>query len=57
MKDVRKEAQTTAFGVLLAICGCHLINDMLQSLLAAVYPTLKSEFHLSFAQIGLVTLS
>jgi FSR family fosmidomycin resistance protein-like MFS transporter len=34
-----------------------LINDMQQSLLLAVYPTLKSEFHLSFAQIGLVTLT
>src|ERR1019366_1052989 len=36
---------------------CHLINDMLQSLLVATYPTLKTEFHLSFTQIGLVTLS
>ena len=46
-----------AFRVLLAICFCHLINDMLQSLLVASYPTLKAEFHLSFAQIGLVTLA
>jgi FSR family fosmidomycin resistance protein-like MFS transporter len=46
-----------AFPVLWSICGCHLINDMLQSLLVATYPTLKSEFHLSFAEIGLVTLS
>jgi FSR family fosmidomycin resistance protein-like MFS transporter len=52
-----KEAKKTAFGVLLAICSCHLINDMLQSLLAAVYPTLKADFHLSFAQIGLVTFA
>jgi FSR family fosmidomycin resistance protein-like MFS transporter len=52
-----KEAKNTAFGVLLAICSCHMINDMLQSLLAAVYPTLKAEFHLSFAQIGLVTFA
>jgi FSR family fosmidomycin resistance protein-like MFS transporter len=46
-----------AFPVLWSICGCHLINDMLQSLLVATYPTLKSEFHLGFAEIGLVTLS
>jgi FSR family fosmidomycin resistance protein-like MFS transporter len=46
-----------AFGVLLAICVSHAINDMLQSLLAAVYPTLQVRFSLSFAQIGLVTLS
>jgi MFS transporter, FSR family, fosmidomycin resistance protein len=47
----------TAYRVLLAICVCHLINDMLQSLLLAIYPTLKAEFRLSFAQIGLVTLA
>lgn len=52
-----KGPQRTAFGVLVAICLCHSINDMLQSLLAAVYPTLKIEFSLSFAQIGLVTLA
>jgi FSR family fosmidomycin resistance protein-like MFS transporter len=52
-----KDGERPAFGVLLAISSCHLINDMLQSLLVAVYPTLKSEFHLTFAQIGLVTLS
>jgi MFS transporter, FSR family, fosmidomycin resistance protein len=46
-----------AFRVLVAICFCHLINDMLQSLLVASYPTIKAEFRLSFAQIGLVTLT
>jgi FSR family fosmidomycin resistance protein-like MFS transporter len=45
------------FTVLLAICFCHLINDMLQSLLVAMYPTIKGEFHLSFAQIGLLTMT
>ena len=53
MKGIEKPA----FGVLVAICSCHLINDMLQSLLVATYPTLKAEFHLSFTQIGLVTLA
>jgi FSR family fosmidomycin resistance protein-like MFS transporter len=52
-----KPVDRPVFGVLLAICFCHLINDMLQSLLVATYPTLKAEFHLSFTQIGLVTLS
>ena len=52
-----KPVDRPVFGVLLAICFCHLINDMLQSLLVATYPTLKTEFHLSFTQIGLVTLS
>jgi FSR family fosmidomycin resistance protein-like MFS transporter len=46
----------TAFGVLATISVCHLINDMLQSLLPAIYPNLKLAMGLNFAQIGLVTL-
>ncbi|WP_218964258.1 MFS transporter [Sphingobium sp. IP1] len=46
----------TAFGVIVAISFCHLLNDMMQSLLPAIYPGLKSELHLSFGQIGMVTL-
>jgi FSR family fosmidomycin resistance protein-like MFS transporter len=48
--------ERTVFGILLSICACHTINDMLQSLLAAIYPTLKASFHLTFTQVGLVTL-
>ena len=48
---------STAFTVLFAISFCHLLNDMMQSLLPAIYPTLKTQFHLSFTQIGLVTLA
>jgi len=54
---VRKIAHDTSFTVLVAIGFCHLCNDMMQSLLPAIYPTLKTQFHLSFAQIGLVTLA
>src|SRR4051812_49361188 len=54
---VAKAVHDTSFAVLLAIGGCHLLNDMMQSLLPAIYPTLKAQFHLSFAQIGLVTLA
>ena len=46
----------TVFPVLLAISFCHLLNDMMQSLLPAIYPKLKVDFGLSFGQIGLVTL-
>jgi FSR family fosmidomycin resistance protein-like MFS transporter len=53
----RDAIEKPVFAVLLAICACHLINDMLQSLLVATYPTLKSDFGLSFSQIGLVTLT
>jgi FSR family fosmidomycin resistance protein-like MFS transporter len=46
-----------AFAVLGAISFSHLLNDMIQSLIVAIYPILKSGFALSFAQIGLITLT
>ncbi|GAB7129415.1 MFS transporter [Silvimonas sp. JCM 19000] len=49
--------QSTAFGVLGAISFSHLLNDMIQSLFLAIYPILKGGFHLSFTQIGLITLT
>ncbi len=47
---------TTAYGVIVAVGFCHLLNDMMQSLLPAIYPDLKSNFGLNFGQIGVVTL-
>jgi FSR family fosmidomycin resistance protein-like MFS transporter len=47
----------TAFAILAAISFCHLLNDMLQSLLPAIYPMLKTYFGLDFGQIGLITLT
>jgi FSR family fosmidomycin resistance protein-like MFS transporter len=52
-----RPAASTAFNVLVAISACHLINDMLQSLLPAIYPNLQVSLGLSFAQIGFVTLA
>ena len=49
--------ENTAFKVLGAIGFSHLLNDMIQSLLPAIYPLLKSSFSLSFTQIGLITLT
>jgi FSR family fosmidomycin resistance protein-like MFS transporter len=49
--------EKTAFAVLAAISFCHLLNDLLQSLLAAIYPILKTSFHLDFVQIGLISLT
>lgn len=46
-----------AFGVLGAISAAHLINDMMQSLILAMYPVLQGNFQLSFGQIGLITLT
>ena len=48
---------TVAVPVLSAISVCHLLNDMMQSLLPAIYPILKGGFNLSFGQIGLLTLA
>jgi MFS transporter, FSR family, fosmidomycin resistance protein len=46
-----------AFGILTALSTSHMINDMTQSLILAMYPILKGDFALSFAQIGLITLT
>ncbi len=50
-------ADGTVFAVLAAISFSHFLNDMIQSLLPAIYPLLKTSFDLSFAQIGLITLT
>jgi FSR family fosmidomycin resistance protein-like MFS transporter len=50
-------AAGTAFGVLVALSFCHMLNDMQQSLLPAIYPVLKDNYHLDFGQIGLLTLT
>ena len=36
---------------------CHFLNDMVQSLLPAIYPLLKTTFHLDFGQVGLITFT
>lgn len=47
----------TAYRILAALGLCHLLNDMLQSVIPAVYPILKNSYHLDFGQIGLITLT
>jgi FSR family fosmidomycin resistance protein-like MFS transporter len=47
----------TVFTILAAISVSHLLNDMIQSLLPAIYPILKTSFHLDFTKIGLITLT
>ena len=47
---------STVFSVIVAVGVCHLLNDMMQSLLPAIYPDLKSNLGLNFGQIGVVTL-
>ena len=45
----------TAYAILLAISICHLLNDMIQSVIPAMYPMLKDNLGLTFAQIGIIT--
>ncbi len=52
-----RTAGDAAFAVILALSFCHMLNDMMQSLLPAIYPMLKTNFGLSFSQIGLLTLT
>ena len=47
----------TRYRVLMGISVSHFLNDMIQSLILAIYPLLKAQFSLSFAQIGLITLT
>lgn len=47
----------TIFPVLIAISLSHLLNDTIQSLIPSIYPIVKNSFHLSFAQIGFITLT
>lgn len=47
----------TEFRILGAVSFSHFLNDMLQSLIVAVYPLLKGDFDLNFTQIGLITLT
>lgn len=50
-------SDTAVLGILFALSLSHLLNDTIQSLIPAIYPLVKTEFNLSFTQIGLITLT
>src|SRR5204862_2057629 len=52
-----RAAEATAFSIILALGFSHFLNDMIQSLVPALYPMLKESYGLSFAQIGVITLT
>jgi FSR family fosmidomycin resistance protein-like MFS transporter len=52
---VAVDPHSAALGILFALSLSHLLNDTIQALLPALYPLLKDSFHLSFAQIGMIT--
>ncbi len=55
--DIHDDSRRTAFIVLCAISFCHLLNDMMQSVLPAIYPMLKTSFALNFMQVGLISFT
>ncbi len=55
---VRPAADTgTTFAILVSLSVCHMLNDLNQSLVPALYPILKESYRLDFGQIGLITLA
>ena len=55
--ETTSTAQNTAVGILVALSLSHLLNDVMQSLIPAVYPLLKETYSLSFFQIGMITFT
>src|ERR1051326_7582147 len=47
----------TTFAILVSLSVCHMLNDLNQSLIPALYPILKTTYSLDFAQIGLIALA
>lgn len=56
IKGYPRVAEGTAFAILFTMGTCHLLNDMIQSVIPALYPLLKDNFGFTFAQIGVITL-
>ncbi len=55
--ETKSIIQKTVFSILFSISFAHLLNDLLQAVIPAVYPILKQNYNLSFSQIGLITFS
>lgn len=56
VRPCRNPVNRTVYPILLMVCITHLLNDMMQSVIPAVYPLLKEKFGFTFAQIGVITL-
>ncbi|MHB8667809.1 MAG: MFS transporter [Burkholderiales bacterium] len=50
-------AKAAVLPILISLSFCHLLNDLMQSLIPALYPLMKQQFDLNFTQVGLITLS
>ena len=56
-KPAAAAAEKTVLPIILATSFCHMLNDIMQSMISAIYPMLKADFNLDFWQIGLLTLA
>ncbi len=56
-EGAKPRLERTAMPILLAVSFCHLLNDVMQSLLASLYPLFKASYSLDFVQIGLLTMA
>ncbi|MVT07472.1 MFS transporter [Chitinophaga tropicalis] len=56
-EQAQQVAEKTVFSILIALSFSHLINDTIQSLIPAIYPIVKDSLHLTFSQVGLITLT
>ena len=50
-------AQSAVLPLLVSLSFSHMLNDLMQSMIPALYPMIKDQFHLDFAQIGLITMA
>jgi len=57
MNSTTGDTQSTKYRILAAISSAHFLNDMMQSLILSLYPILKGSYHLSFTQIGMLSLT
>ena len=57
MATIVTAAHRPLLPILLALSGAHLLNDLIASMIPAMYPLLKEAYRLDFAQVGLITLA
>ena len=57
VNTVKDQNQKTVYTILFSIAFAHLLNDLMQAVIPAVYPILKESYSLSFTQIGLITFT
>lgn len=55
--DAPVQADKTVMPIIFAVSFCHMLNDIMQSMISAIYPMLKADYNLDFWQIGILTLA